>query len=552
MTGVALYAIDVTDQVRQRRAAQRQAAEAERRYQAARDVVVEVQEALLATSLPVLPGAAVAARYLVAAHDQAAGGDWFDAIPLADGTVAAVVGDIVGHGVAASAAMGQLRSVINAVLVQTSRLEQALTWADDLATRSSTIRAATLCVAVLDPNTGLLRYATCGHLPPLIIATNGQSRYLPLTGGGPLGTGSVPVVAEATLPRGEVLLLYTDGLVERPGQPVSAGLDRLARVAGDAVANRVMPVGAAESAATRVCSQGVELLTRTGYDDDVTALALQRRRSGPVGPLHCEERAEPPAIAVVRAAVDDWLRPLEPTSRDTQALGIAVTELVANAIEHGYRLAAPGVVRVDLELGSDGQLRLQVADDGAWREPTGPMDESGRGLWLVGALLDHLHVDHGTDPRLGARLPNGDRGTTVTVRHQLRRPALLASEPVPMPEPPTRSEYSTTLEEGPPRRLRVRGPLDAVTTPDFADRVDVAGRGGTQSVQLDLRDVEVLSSSAVRVLFDSRNRHATHDRPQTIYTVEGSAVDEVLTLVGLDHQNVERAESGDFEPPRTS
>ena len=116
IVGITLACTDVTERVRQRQAAQQRAVEAERRFQAARDVVVEVQQALLSTSLPVLPGVDLAGRYLVAAQDQAAGGDWFDAVPLADTTVALVVGDIVGHGVAASAAMGQLRSVVNAVL----------------------------------------------------------------------------------------------------------------------------------------------------------------------------------------------------------------------------------------------------------------------------------------------------------------------------------------------------------------------------------------------------------------------------------------------------
>src|SRR5204862_607610 len=75
-------------------------------------IVAELQEALLPTALPVLPRARIAARYLVAGQEQAAGGDWFDAIPLDGGAVALVVGDVVGHGLAASAAMGQLRAVL--------------------------------------------------------------------------------------------------------------------------------------------------------------------------------------------------------------------------------------------------------------------------------------------------------------------------------------------------------------------------------------------------------------------------------------------------------
>lgn len=95
--GLYVYFTDVTERVAERRAAQAETVEAER-YEAARHVVAELQEALLPTQLPVLPGARVAARYLVAAHDQAAGGDWFDAVPLPGGMLAVVVGDIVGHG----------------------------------------------------------------------------------------------------------------------------------------------------------------------------------------------------------------------------------------------------------------------------------------------------------------------------------------------------------------------------------------------------------------------------------------------------------------------
>jgi len=79
---------------------------------AGRGIVAELQEALLPTALPVLPRARIAARYLVAGQEQAAGGDWFDAIPLDGGAVALVVGDVVGHGLSASAAMGQLRAVL--------------------------------------------------------------------------------------------------------------------------------------------------------------------------------------------------------------------------------------------------------------------------------------------------------------------------------------------------------------------------------------------------------------------------------------------------------
>jgi PAS domain S-box-containing protein len=190
MRGLRTMAIDVTERVRERRATQRRAEVAERRFAAARDVVAELQEALLPTGLPVLPGVQVAARYLVAGHEQAAGGDWFDAVTLADMRLALVLGDVVGHGVGASAAMGQLRAVLNELLTAEPDLATVLSRVDAFASRHAALQATTLCVVVLEPDTGALEYATCGHPPPLVVAQDGVTRYLPGTRSGPLGTGS--------------------------------------------------------------------------------------------------------------------------------------------------------------------------------------------------------------------------------------------------------------------------------------------------------------------------------------------------------------------------
>ena len=162
-----------------------------------RGIVAELQEALLPTALPVLPRARIAARYLVAGQEQAAGGDWFDAIPLDGGAVALVVGDVVGHGLSASAAMGQLRAVLAELLAAEDDLGQVLRRTDAFAARMPSLRAATLVLVVLDPAAGTLRYTTCGHPPPLVIGVNGKARYLEGTGTGPLGTGSPPVLASS-------------------------------------------------------------------------------------------------------------------------------------------------------------------------------------------------------------------------------------------------------------------------------------------------------------------------------------------------------------------
>src|SRR5260370_849114 len=121
------------------------------RHEAARGVAAELQEALLPTALPVLPQVRIAARYLVAGHEQAAGGDWFDAIPLAGGSVALTVGDVVGHGVAASAAMGQLRAVLAELFAAEHDLGQVLERSDAFAAKTPALRAATLTLAVAHP-----------------------------------------------------------------------------------------------------------------------------------------------------------------------------------------------------------------------------------------------------------------------------------------------------------------------------------------------------------------------------------------------------------------
>jgi hypothetical protein len=116
MRGVVACAEDSTEAVLARRAAEAESTELRKRYEHARQTLTALQEVLLPAELPVLPRIDLSARYLRAERDTAAGGDWFDAVVLDDGRVALAVGDVVGHGMHASATMGQLRSVLSAYL----------------------------------------------------------------------------------------------------------------------------------------------------------------------------------------------------------------------------------------------------------------------------------------------------------------------------------------------------------------------------------------------------------------------------------------------------
>ena len=395
-----------------------------------RRIVAEMQEALLPTALPVLPRARIAARYLVAGHEQAAGGDWFDAIPLADGSVALVVGDVVGHGVAASAAMGQLRAVLAELLAAEADLGRVLERTDAFAARMSALRAATLALAVLDPVGGKLRYTTCGHPPPLVIGIDGAARYLAGTGTGPLGTGSPPVLAASALAPGELVLLYSDGLIERPGQTLADGMAELAAAAADAAASsaasRVPALGAAPAVAERVCQLSVERLTRTGHADDVTALAAQRL-ADPVPALHLELPGERPSLTTARDAFAGWLSRLDAAADDADALHLAMVEVFTNAIEHAYPRSEPGIIELDAILGDDGSVECRVTDHGTWRrpEPGNPAEaDRGHGLMVAGQVVDKLLVSHPPSAAGGAA---GAEGTMVMMRHRLLRPAMLAS-----------------------------------------------------------------------------------------------------------------------------
>jgi serine phosphatase RsbU (regulator of sigma subunit)/anti-sigma regulatory factor (Ser/Thr protein kinase)/ABC-type transporter Mla MlaB component len=534
IAGVLVTGLDVTLEVLERRVAQEQPADAELRYAATRGFVAELQEALLPTALPVLPRARIAARYLVAGQDQAAGGDWFDAVTLANGSVALIVGDLVGHGVTASAAMGQLRAVLNELLIAEPDLATVLRRADAFAARTPTLRAATLALAVLDPANGTLQYSTCGHPPPLIVAADGsRSAFLDAVGTGPLGTGSTPVLATTTLREGELVLLYSDGLIERPNRTVSEAMAELAIVAADAVANRVLPAGAAATPAERVCQLTVELLTRTGYADDVTTLAAQRI-AGPAPVLRLDLPGELDSVTAARRGLGAWLDQLGVGPDDRDALQLAVTEAVTNAVEHAYPPDRRGPVQIEAALCDDGHLECRITDHGEWKPPDPALAHRGHGLMVAGHMVDDMTVSHA--PREAGN-PPGSRGTIVTLRHCLRRPAILASDA---------SAHSARYASEPPfavdiggdgrgSRAGVCGPVDITSADRLERQLLSASRGGTLPLTVDLTRVTRLASAGVRALYQVRDRLAAHQQKLTLVAVPGSSAGIVLKLVRLPH-----------------
>lgn len=166
--GVQVLFDDVTERVRSRSAAEARIQELSERYRNVRDSAIVMQQALLAATVPVVPDADIAAEYLVAAQDTAAGGDWFDAIAL-ENRLVLIVGDVVGHGVEAAAVMSQLRTALRMQILQGHTITEALTALDRFHQHVPGSRSATLCVGSLDYTTGEFQYCTAGHPPPLLV-----------------------------------------------------------------------------------------------------------------------------------------------------------------------------------------------------------------------------------------------------------------------------------------------------------------------------------------------------------------------------------------------
>lgn len=178
---------------------------------------------------PVDEGPHLAVRYRPAAGNLSIGGDWYDVVDLKDGKVALLVGDCVGHGLDAATRMAQLRSASRALLLEGRGPGATLEGLDRFAESIEGAVCTTVLCAIVDPATGTLRYASAGHPPPLLAGGPGGARWLDGGRSAPLcvGGGAERDEAMATILDGASLVLFTDGLVERRGEVLDAGLERL-------------------------------------------------------------------------------------------------------------------------------------------------------------------------------------------------------------------------------------------------------------------------------------------------------------------------------------
>jgi serine/threonine-protein kinase RsbW len=266
---------------------------------------------------------------------------------------------------------------------------------DDFVANSEAGRLATLAYAELTLDTGVLRYACAGHPPPLLLAPDREPRFLWDGRSGPLGTTAASRTRKegtCVVPPGSRLLLYTDGLVERHGEGLKHGLDRLA---DRLVERRDVPLAVLGHELTDA------MLAHDGGHDDLCLLALDFNDAPR---FHAEFPALMSRLAGLRHDLGEWLVAQGVEEYERFGLVLACSEAAANAVQHGCAEDPAKRVSVTATI-DDGVVELHVSDTGRWRTPR-TTAERGRGLSLMGRLVDDLVVDRGA-------------GTSVLMRRTL-------------------------------------------------------------------------------------------------------------------------------------
>jgi PAS domain S-box-containing protein len=362
-----------------------------RLYRREHERALILQRSLLPPGDPEAAGLDIACRYLPGNTATEVGGDWFDVIELPGHRTALVVGDVMGRGLRAAVAMGELRTAVRTLALLDLEPAEVLSALDEIArglgapgaqhaTRAahrsrdaelSEVYLATCIYAVYDPVTRRCTFANAGHLPPIVVEPGEEPLLLDVPPGMPLGVGGEPFEeVEVELSEGSLLALYTDGLVESREHPLDEGLQELRA----AMSGPVRPL-------EDVCDHVLTTLdTRHGEDDIALLMArIQGLPAEAVGDwrLPREPRSVGRARELARAQLVSW--GLEDLVDTTELL---VSELVTNALRYGE-----GEVR--LRLLRDRTLVCEVWDAGLVqprRRRARDTDEGGRGLQLVGLL----------------------------------------------------------------------------------------------------------------------------------------------------------------------
>ncbi|HEX2175461.1 MAG TPA: SpoIIE family protein phosphatase [Nocardioidaceae bacterium] len=338
-----------------------------------------LQRSLMPQSVPDLDGLALGAHYHSGGAGNEVGGDWYDVLPLDDGSVLLAVGDVMGKGSSAAVVMGEVRAATRAYALLDSSPDVVLGRLDGLV-RSLAVpeQMVTIVCGVIEPERQTMALSVAGHPPPLLVPMFGGPTVLHEVAGPPLGLNAGPW-DKTTIDFDDdvTVLFYSNGLVETREVDVFTGLDLLCEDLGDVEAQRRTP--------REMCARLGDLAWRRAAEDDVTMLAVSRTRRRrlhtattdlPVGAAAC-----PLARRFVTSRLTEW----NVDEELVETAQLCVSELVTNAIIHAGT-SSQVTVRLD-----DERLLVSVRDHGrsdAVRPVEGeePTVSTGRGLTIVDVL----------------------------------------------------------------------------------------------------------------------------------------------------------------------
>ncbi|MET7536810.1 SpoIIE family protein phosphatase [Streptomyces sp. NPDC005349] len=360
-----------------------------RRYTREHRAAVALQQRLLPAPTTDTPAAETAAVYLPAGGGAEIRGDWYDAISLPSLRLALVSGDVIGHGMPATATMGRLRTAIQTLADLELEPDEMLTRIADQVQRlmaeapPDDVVGATCLYAVYDPVTRRCAIASAGHPPPVLVRPDGTAEAVGICPGPPLSIGDMPYeTTTIDIEPGSVLALCTDGVVERRDHDIDQGL----RYLTDALAASCRPDRALDETGRAVLADLAEQAPR----DDATLLLARTRAVPAKDTARWEIPADPAAVSEAR----EWTtRQLTKWGLDDLlfATELIVSELVTNAMRYGRAPAELRLIRHDVLVcevtdSSSSQPRLRRART---------TDEGGRGLFLVAQLGARWGCRHG-------------------------------------------------------------------------------------------------------------------------------------------------------------
>jgi anti-anti-sigma factor len=476
-----------------------------------RRVAHTLQRSMLTTRLPRVDGVELAVRYLPGTRQTEVSGDWYDVIPLHDGRVGVVIGDVVGRGIEAAATMSQLRTALRAYAVE--GLDPAVVVAklhrlvDQLHVGMST----TLVYLDFDPFTREVRYVSAGHLPILHVPASGPSCFLAGARSTPLGTAPVGTAIpqeQFVLEPGDAVLLYTDGLVERREESIDSRLEQLR----EAVAEAPEDLQAALEHLTATLA-GDDALRH----DDVALLAL-RLMTPAAATFAASISPAAEQLGRLRGELRAWLAAAGATASETGDILIATGEACANAIEHAHARPDSTIdVRGQLV---GGEVVLRIRDHGTWR-PAPPQSERGHGLRLMRVLMD------------GFEIRSGEDGTRVELRRSLTARAG-GDEPADVAQPGASAARLAFSRQREITVARLEGEVDLQGVAELGSSLAREARDGDRGLVLDLNGVEYLDSAGLHLLHDAARTLADRGQSLRVVVAPDARVMRLLELVHLE------------------